>query len=319
MAAWHGTRHVGNGNLAVEVRQKGGDSISLQVLAPPQPSIAAVKTLLRAKDPTISVDKMILSTSQGGEALDDRSPLTMAKGLAATGFACVDGCSRALVLYSRTDGASDQGSGDQQQPQHDRQEVQERKRWKKVPIRRGDSLQKLSLKYNLPVSLIKSSNNIVGAEIEAWRDELWLPPSAVEGQKLKRPTNKIEEFFWLLKGEGEEEPSARANGMQVSLPSREEVQVYLDMHQNNVEEALKAWEADMDWEDDQQLPDGEQATLASAIPTLQDNAQLAQAQAEAQLQVRRTMREGGLQVHGKVENPMNAIALETDCLDDDCV
>ena len=316
MAAWHGTLYAGNGNLAVEVRRKGGDSIFLQVLAPPQPSIAAVKTLLRAKDPTISVEKTILSTSQGGEPLDDRSALTRAKGLAATGFACVDGCSRALVLYSRTDGASDQGSSDQQQLQHDRQEVQERKRWKKVPIRRGDSLQKLSLKYNLPVSLIKSSNNIVGAEIEAWRDELWLPPSAVEGQKLKRPTNKIEEFFWLLKGEGEEEPSARAKGMQVSLPSREEVQVYLDMNQNDVEEAVKAWEDDMDWEDEQQLPDGEQAALASAIPAVLDNAKLAQAQADTQLQVRRILRESGIQVHVKTENPMNAITLEADYDDD---
>ena len=130
-------------------------------------------------------------------------------------------------MLCRRDGASDQGRDDQQHQQQDRQELQERKRWKKVPVRRGDSLQKLSLKYNIPVALIKSSNNIIGAEIEAWRDELWLPPSAVEGQKLKRPTNKVEEFFWLLKGEGEEEPSARGTGMQVSLPSRDEVQVYL--------------------------------------------------------------------------------------------
>ncbi len=303
----------------MEVRRKGGDSISLQVLAPPQPSIAAVKTLLQAKDRMFSVDKTILSTSEGGEALDDRSPLTVAKGLVATGFACVDGCSRALVLYSRRDGASDQGKGDHQQQQQDRLEVQERKRWKKVPIRRGDSLQKLSLKYNLPVALIKSSNNIIGAEIEAWRDELWLPPSAVEGQKLRRPTNKVEEFFWLLKGEGEEEQSARAKGMQVSLPSREEVQVYLDMHQNNVEQAVKAWDDDMDWEEEQQLPDGEQAALASAVPALQDNAQLAQAQADAQLQVRRSMRAGGIKVHGKMENPMNAIAQGADYLDDDDV
>ena len=41
----------------------------------------------------------------------------------------------------------------------------ERTNWVKVPIRRGDSLQKLSLKYDLPVATIKSSNNIVGAEI----------------------------------------------------------------------------------------------------------------------------------------------------------
>ena len=41
------------GFLAVEIRMKGGaQSINLQVLAPPQPSIAAVKTLLHAKDPT---------------------------------------------------------------------------------------------------------------------------------------------------------------------------------------------------------------------------------------------------------------------------
>lgn len=296
----------------MEIRRKGCDSIVLQVLAPPQPSIAAVKTLLRAQEPTCLVERTILSTSPGGQALDDRSALTMAEGLVATGFACVGGCSRALVLYCRTDGSvqdlTDQGSSDQQQQQQqDRQEVQERKRWKKVPLRRGDSLQKLSLKYNLPVALIKSSNNIVGAEIEAWRDELWLPPSAVEGQKLRRPTNKVEEFLWLLKGEGEEEPSERVKGMQSSPPSREEVQIYLDMHQNNVEEAVKAWEQDMNWEDEQQLPDGEQAALASAIPALRDTAKLARAQADAQLQVRQSMREGGVKVHGKVENPMNLV------------
>ena len=73
-----------------------------------------------------------------------------------------------------------------------------------MPIRRGDSLQKLSLKYDRTVAAIKAANNIVGNEVEAWRDDLWLPPAAVEGQKLKRPTdNPVKEFFFILKGEGD--------------------------------------------------------------------------------------------------------------------
>lgn len=277
----------------MEIRQKGADSISLQVLAPPQPSIAAVKTLLREKDSTCLPERTILSTSQDGEALDDRSALTIADGLVATGFACVDGCSRALVLYSRRTGEAARPNG-QGSEQH-AQDVQERKCWKKVPIRRGDSLQKLSLKYDLPVALIKSSNNIVGAEIEAWRDELWLPPSAAEGQKLKRPTTKLEEFFWYLKGEGAEQPSERIRGMQASLPSHEEAQVYLDMY-NSVEEAVKAWEDDMGWEEEHQPPE---------------------AQTDAQLQVMQSMRACGIHAHGKVENPMNL--LQDDDLDGDGV
>jgi hypothetical protein len=180
----------GDGSLAVEVRVQGGDSINLQVLAPPQPSIAAVKTLLHAKVTTWHPERTVLSTRLGGEPLEDRSALTLAEGLAATGFACTGGCTRAVVLYARPQTAvkaSDTASPEQQQQklESDRAELHERKKWKKVPIRRGDSLQKLSLKYNLPVALIKSSNNIIGAEIEAWRDELWLPPSAAEGQKLR--------------------------------------------------------------------------------------------------------------------------------------
>jgi hypothetical protein len=37
--------------------------------------------------------------------------------------------------------------------------------------------------------------------------------------------------------------------MQAALPNREEVMVYLEMCENNVEEAVKAWEDDMDWEE----------------------------------------------------------------------
>eukprot|EP01046_Picozoa_sp_COSAG06_P048562 COSAG06_NODE_7285_length_2560_cov_1.005282_4_plen_188_part_00 len=82
----------------------------------------------------------------------------------------------------------------------------------------------------------------------------------------RRPQNKYEEFLWVLKGEGDEDEdegakgagaggagggggSKRVRGMQAALPNREEVMVYLEMCENNVEEAVKAWEDDMDWEE----------------------------------------------------------------------
>lgn len=50
--------------------------------------------------------------------------------------------------------------------------------WVRVPVKRGDSLQKFAVAYGLEVSEIKSANNILHAELEPWRDEVWLPSGA---------------------------------------------------------------------------------------------------------------------------------------------
>ena len=116
-----------------------------------------------------------------------------------------------------------------------------------VPIKRGDSLQKLSLKYDRTVAAIKTANNIVGNEIEAWRDDLQLP-GELEGKSFKRPTdNPVKEFFFILKGEGDGAmPHPKMCGMQAALPSHAEVETYLALSDGDVQAAVDAWADDMD-------------------------------------------------------------------------
>ena len=270
-AHWMRKRFPGayaDGHLAVEVKLKGGagESILLRVLAPPQPSIGAVKTLLQAADSRFVAAKTELATSASGDPLLDNSALTTAPGLLASGVAVSGGCTRALILYTLQHTAQmSQAVGAQgQQPKS----LTDREGWVKVPLRWGDSLQKLSLKYDLPVAVIKSANNIVGSEIEGWRDELWLPPSAELGQAPKRPQNKYEEFIWLLrrgaKGEGllpggEFRTLGGAAGASTAeaagrddrppTPEKAEVEAYLAMNDQSVEAAFAEWKADTDWED----------------------------------------------------------------------
>ena len=236
--------------LAVEVRVRGGkESINLQVLAPPQPSIAAVKTLLHAQDKRFVPGKTELVTALGGEILMDDSALISAKGLQANGVATTGGCTRALVLYTVQEAAQmEEGGAPDGESEAARDLAKEKQGWKKVPIRRGDSLQKLSLKYDRTVAAIKAANNIVGNEVEAWRDDLWLPPAAVEGQKLKRPIdNPVKEFFFILKGEGDGAmPHPKMCGMQAALPSHAEVETYLALSDGDVQAAVDAWADDMD-------------------------------------------------------------------------
>jgi hypothetical protein len=61
---------------------------------------------------------------------------------------------------------------------------------------------------------------------------------------------------------------------------------------------------------EQQLPDGEQASLAAtstttSAPPFGSSASVAVAQADAQLRLRQSMRTGGVSVHSKIDNPMN--------------
>lgn len=247
-----------DGYLTLEVKLKGGagESVNLRVLAPPMPSVAAVKTLLHAADSRFAPGKTELATTIGGTPLLDSAALATVEGLQATGVSITAGCTRALVLYvlqhveQHLPGGA---SGGAVTP------VADRKDWVKVPLKWGDSVQKLSLKYDLPVATIKTANNIVGSEIEAWRDELWLPPSAELGQAARRPQNKQEEFIWLLrggeKGAGMPDEYRGAGAVSVAArdrpptPDKAEVEVYLSMNDGDVEAAVAEWKADTDWED----------------------------------------------------------------------
>ena len=104
-----------------------------------------------------------------------------------------------------------------------------------VPIKRGDSLQKLSLKYDRTVAAIKTANNIVGNEIEAWRDDLQLP-GELEGKSFKRPTDDYGMFCFML----------QVCGVQRALPSRAEVEAYLALSDGDARAAVDAWADDMD-------------------------------------------------------------------------
>ena len=96
--------------------------------------------------------------------------------------------------------------------------------------------------------LKRPSSQHVLSEVEAWRDDLWLPPAAVEGQKLKRPIdNPVKEFFFILKGEGDGAmPHPKMCGMQAALPSHAEVETYLALSDGDVQAAVDAWADDMD-------------------------------------------------------------------------
>lgn len=238
----------GEGRLAVEVRINGGrETVNLKVLAPPQPSIAAVKTLLQQADQRFPSASTELATTLGGPALRDSSALVHAEGLQSNGFAASDGCTSALVLYTlQTPAQLGPGGAAESEQTVD----EDRSTWKRVPLRPGDSLQKLSIKYNLPVATIKSANNIIGAEVEAWRDELWLPPRAEPGQRFQRPKSKEDTFLWLLQG-GFGDGHESTKGMQSKLPPREEVAAYICMNNGDVEAAVKEWIADTDWENEQ--------------------------------------------------------------------
>eukprot|EP01047_Picozoa_sp_COSAG01_P060327 COSAG01_NODE_7379_length_3230_cov_2.198978_3_plen_177_part_00 len=112
------------------------------------------------------------------------------------------------------------------------------------------------------MATIKAANNIVGSEIEAWRDELWLPPKAKLGQAPPRPKNAVEEFIWMLRGcgsggrttSGDDTAHPSTQGMQGSMPPREEIQAYLAMSGGNVAEAVAEWKTDMEWEEEAQAP-----------------------------------------------------------------
>ena len=217
--------------------QKSSATVVIRVPAPPTPTIAHVKAILRSDHPHFAGRNVQLGAAPVRPLhpvlpFEDSLPLGQLRrcenrdALHAAQLT-EDGALSIFVLESKTRdekaGTAARGSD-----------------WVKVPIHPGDSLAKLALLHNLDVATLKAANNIIGSEIEPWKDEIWLPPLAT-----LRPAPKpakidyVARFRLVLR--------AKAGPDSVRAVEKEEAESYLAMFDNDVDASVAEYMADSEW------------------------------------------------------------------------
>jgi hypothetical protein len=164
-----------DGNAIRVAVQKQSATVVILVPAPPLPTIGAVKAILRSDHPHFAGRHVQLGAAPVRPLhpvvpFDDSLPLGQLRPFEKRkklhpAQLTEDGALSIFVLESNI---RDERSGTAARGSD----------WVKVPLHPGDSLAKLSLLHNLDVATLKAANNIIGSEIEGWRDDLWLPPLA---------------------------------------------------------------------------------------------------------------------------------------------
>ena len=163
---------------SIHVRVCHNDSsVVVAVPAPPVPDIASLKTILRSQYPELfggtsgfELGTTAVEPLTPVEPLPDSTLLTRLPSANCvptqelTGGVAADVVVAAIKLFALVP------------PRKKRGTPARGADWVLVSLRLGDTLSKLALQHNLDVSTIKAANGIVGSTIEAWRDELWLPP-----------------------------------------------------------------------------------------------------------------------------------------------
>ncbi len=226
-----------DGNAIRVAVQKSSATVVIRVPAPPTPTIAHVKAILRSDYPHFAGRNVQLGAAPVRPLhpvvpFDDSLPLGQLRQFEKRealhpAQLTEDGALSIFVLESsiRDEKAGTAARGSD---------------WVKVPLHPGDSLAKLALLHNLDVATLKSANNIIGSEIDAWRDDIWLPPLA-----SKRPPPKqgkidyVARFRIALRAKGAGPDAVRVE--------KEEAESYLAIFDNDVDAAVAEYMADSEW------------------------------------------------------------------------
>jgi hypothetical protein len=136
--------------------------------------------------------------------------------------------------------------------------------WVRVQLRMGDTLTKLALQYNLDAATIKSANGIVGSEIEAWRDELWLPPLAgslhpppLTLEVVADPSRLFHRELRIHRTQQQQQQQMGAAPMAATTsetPSQPEIDAYMALHDGDISAAVAAFHEDAAWAAAQPAP-----------------------------------------------------------------
>ena len=223
-----------DGNAIRVAVQKSSATVVILVPAPPTPTIAHVKAILRSDHPHFAGRNVQLGAApvrpmhpvvpfDDGLPLGQLRPMEKRKSLHPAQLT-PDG---ALSIYVLEAPRRDERSGAASRGDD----------WVKVPLHPGDTLAKLALQHNLDISQIKAANNIIGSTIEGWRDDIWLPPLAA--LRPAPPPGKVDyvaKFRLALRAAGER-----------GRVETEEAEAYLAIVGNDVPAAVAEWLADGAW------------------------------------------------------------------------
>lgn len=234
-----------DGNAIRVAVQKSSATVVILVPAPPTPTIAHVKAILRSDYPRFAGRNVQLGAAPVRPMhpvipFDDSLPLGQLRPMEKRrtlhpAQLTPDGALSIFVLEAPgRDERSGASRGDD---------------WVKVALHPGDTLAKLALQHNLDISQIKAANNIIGSTIEGWRDDIWLPPLAA--LRPAPPPGKVDyvaKFRLALRAAGDR-----------GRVETEEAEAYLAMVENDVQAAVNEWLADGVWA-------SERSPLLSATP-----------------------------------------------------
>lgn len=222
--------------------QKSSGTVVIRVPAPPTPTIAHVKAILRSDHPHFAGRHVQLGAAPVRPLhpvvpFDDSLPLGQMRPFEKRktlhpAQLTEDGALSIFVLESNI---RDEKSGTAARGSD----------WVKVPLHPGDSLAKLSLIHNLDVATLKAANSIIGSEIEGWRDEIWLPPLA-----SLRPAPKTGKVDYVARFRASLRSKTMASagaGAALERVETEEALSYLSMFENDVEAAVTEYLADEAW------------------------------------------------------------------------
>ena len=220
-----------DGNCIRVRLRKEGSTVLVDVPAPPVPDIAGVKAVVLSLHPhwagrTIQIGTAPVQPLTPVEPLHDSLPLTRLPSSARLP-AQRKGEEAAITLFVLSP------------PRHKRGTPARGADWVLVPVRVGDTLAKFALQHNLDTATIKSANGIVSSDIEAWRDELWLPPLA---GALGSPSDPSVEAVVAFK-----QQLAKQTGAPPAPVERIEAEAYLAMYGGDAGEAAQAFRGDTEW------------------------------------------------------------------------
>ena len=226
-----------DGNAIRVAVQKQSATVVILVPAPPLPTIGAVKAILRSDHPHFAGRHVQLGAAPVRPLhpvvpFDDSLPLGQLRPFEKRkklhpAQLTEDGALSIFVLESNI---RDERSGTAARGSD----------WVKVPLHPGDSLAKLSLLHNLDVATLKAANNIIGSEIEGWRDDLWLPPlAALRPAPKAGKVDYVARFRIALR--------AKSGAAAARVVEADEAEAYLSMFENDVEAAVGEYMADAAW------------------------------------------------------------------------